>query len=328
MDAQAGFETMQRAHAGRRCYVAGDWGTSRLRLSLMDACTGNALASLHGPGIGRIEPGQATRVIDALVGQLSDTVIDSVLLCGMVGSSLGWVDTGYLDCPVSLEQLPQNLQAVSPHPGVQHFRRAAIMPGLHCTNPYSAPDYMRGEEVQMLGAVISEPRLREGRHLVCLPGTHCKWAWLEDGTVLGFTSAPSGELFAVLGKHSVLVANSGTGETDAAAFDAGVARSQQLPDADLLHLLFEARGRQLSGSIRPEQSRSWLSGLLIGRDVAAMTRLFTQFSAERRMTIIGCSTIAAHYHRAATHTGFTTLVLDGDELYRAAMHHIFRLSNG
>jgi 2-dehydro-3-deoxygalactonokinase len=50
-----------------------------------------------------------------------------------------------------------------------------------------------------------EDRLRQGRWLLCLPGTHTKWVVVEDGLVREFFTAPTGELFALLRDRSVLV---------------------------------------------------------------------------------------------------------------------------
>ena len=57
-------------------------------------------------------------------------------------------------------------------------------------------DVMRGEEVQLLGAVAAG--LAPADALLCQPGTHCKWAEMADGRLAGFTTAMTGELFALL----------------------------------------------------------------------------------------------------------------------------------
>ena len=48
---------------------------------------------------------------------------------------------------------------------------------------------MRGEETQIAGALALHPDIGTGRHLLCLPGTHTKWAYLQDGQVRDFLTA-------------------------------------------------------------------------------------------------------------------------------------------
>src|SRR6185436_6198995 len=78
------------------------------------------------------------------------------------------------------------------------------------SNPLGAPDVMRGEETQLVGALEIEPALAAGRHLVCMPGTHTKWVSMRDGIVQEFLTVPTGEVFALLCNHSVLVHDAAT----------------------------------------------------------------------------------------------------------------------
>ena len=306
-------------------YVAGDWGTTNLRLALVEGNSGRCIKELCGPGIAYIDPPDAQAIVDRLVGELSDEFVHDVLLCGMVGSNLGWVDTGYIDCPARLDRLPQLLHKVVPSASAKNFGSAFIVPGLRCTNPYGSADFMRGEELQVLGALIRGPELCLGEHLICMPGTHCKWAWIDDGELLYFCTALSGELFALLARHSILTGGLLQGGIDQQAFDRGVERSLANPGIDLLHLLFETRSRQLSGEQDASSAASFLSGLIIGRDVSATTNLYAQGTQQRSLVIVGDSEIAEHYQRAASHTEFEVRVFNGNALYQAAMHHIYRL---
>ena len=68
--------------------------------------------------------------------------------------------------------------------------RTAIVPGVS-TLADGRADVMRGEEVQMLGAVAAG--LVPPGALLCQPGTHCKWAWMEDGRIARFRTAMTGE---------------------------------------------------------------------------------------------------------------------------------------
>src|SRR5262249_9176725 len=170
-----------------------------------------------------------------------------IVLCGMVGSSIGWVQTPYLPCPARPEQIAG--ACIELRGGRIH-----IVPGLSCRNPAGAPDFMRGEETQLLGALQLAPTLAEGRHLVCLPGTHTKWTILQDGSVQEFLTAPTGEIFASLCSQTTLVPPDGhvKSESNPAAFARGLARIRQSPETRLLHKLFESRSLRLSGELAPE----------------------------------------------------------------------------
>ena len=135
------------------------------------------------------------------------------MLCGMVGSNLGWALAPYADCPAGFADLARCAIQVAP--------QVWIIPGLRCAGLAGAPDVMRGEETQVLGWLAQRPERQRGRHLICHPGTHAKWVVVEDGRIVRFVTAMTGEMFAVLSKHSVL--KSDAPANDDAAFDAGLA---------------------------------------------------------------------------------------------------------
>jgi 2-dehydro-3-deoxygalactonokinase len=248
-------------------FIAGDWGTSHLRLYLCDAA-GGALESVTGPGAAAAS-GRFPEVFAELTAPWRERqgVLPAVL-CGMVGSNIGWLQAPYVDCPAPPERIGS--ACVSP-PGLP----VHIVPGLACTNRFKAPDFMRGEETQILGAMQLNEALRKGRQLLCLPGTHTKWVMLEDGAVQEFTTAPTGELFAILRDHSVLVRSGANGAAalTSAAFEQGLDQFNDHPGAQLLHRLFECRSRQLAGELAPEASAAFLSGLLIACDISGALQL-------------------------------------------------------
>ena len=191
-------------------FIVGDWGTSRLRLYLCDAAN-NVLETREARGAAAAR-GEHEQVLDTETSAWhADAGPLPVVLCGMVGSSIGWVQAPYLAAPAD----PQRLAAAS-----LSLRGGAvrIVPGVSCRNRLGAPDVMRGEETQILGAMFLEPALRRGAHLVCLPGTHTKWVVVRDGAIVEFLTAPAGELFELLSRHSVMVGDA-----------AGDARSERGP---------------------------------------------------------------------------------------------------
>jgi 2-dehydro-3-deoxygalactonokinase len=291
----------------RAAFIGGDWGTSRLRLFLCDA-QGTVLARADGPGVA--EAGSNAGPVFAQLTSGWDVGLPAIL-SGMVGSTIGWREAAYLSCPVAAEAIAQ---------GALRFldagRDIAIVPGLSCRGPVGLFDVMRGEETQILGALRLQPELARGRHLFCLPGTHAKWVLVEDGHVINFQTALSGELFALLSAHSVLARGAGAVSGDHAAFAEGLAVSRTTDKAGLLNLLFSTRSRQLAGEIPKEQAASYLSGLIIGDDVAAALRLFVP---RGRVALVCAPDLAALYATALAQHGFESARVSGDDAALAGL---------
>jgi 2-dehydro-3-deoxygalactonokinase len=300
-----------------RCFVAGDWGTSHLRLFLCDA-RGAVLDSITGPGVAQVKTG-FPEVFESLLAPW-ETIRGplSAVLCGMVGSSIGWTATRYVACPTIPDKIMDS--CVSLRGGL-----AAVVPGIRCENRLRAPDFIRGEETQVLGALSLEPKLRQGRKLLCLPGTHTKWLVLEDGVISEFLSSPTGEVFGVLRDHSVLVRDDSRVEQPigAAAFEAGVKRYRESPRAQVLHRLFECRSRLLNGDMEAHDAPSFLSGLLIASDVGGALELFADAIAEGTV-LIGAPRLTQLYASALSQYGQDAQRLDGAHASLAGLtrvHH-------
>ena len=116
-----------------------------------------------------------------------------MLIAGMAGSDIGWRNVPYVEAPAALADLAQALEWID--------ERTAIVPGVCCRDE-GRVDVMRGEEVQFLGAVAAG--LVPADSLLCQPGTHCKWAELKAGAITRFTTAMTGELFALLSSNGLL----------------------------------------------------------------------------------------------------------------------------
>jgi 2-dehydro-3-deoxygalactonokinase len=305
----------------RERYIAGDWGTSRLRLSL---CLGDrVLETRQGPGIGALrEPaGEALRPLIAGWRQTHGPL--PLLLCGMAGSRNGWREAPYLPCPVDLRALADAALRFE-----ADGAPVAISPGLSCKSRLGSPEVMRGEETQIAGAIALHPDLGTGRHLLCLPGTHTKWAYLEDGQVRDFLTALTGELFALLRDGSTLMraARAGTDIEGAAGdsqdgFERGVEDAAAPGASGLLHALFAVRSRQLIDGRPREWALSYLSGLLIGADVRGAIPLFV---AGEQAVLIGDGALNERYAYAMRREGIAATSLDGEECALAGLRALWR----
>jgi len=89
---------------GAASFVGGDWGTSHLRLFLCDA-QGAVLDSRTGPGAVEAS-GHFSDVFESLAARWEESLGTlPVVLCGMVGSSIGWIQAPYVACPAMPEQI-------------------------------------------------------------------------------------------------------------------------------------------------------------------------------------------------------------------------------
>ncbi|MDG2534139.1 2-dehydro-3-deoxygalactonokinase [Sphingomonas sp. HITSZ_GF] len=228
-------------------FLAIDWGTTNRRVFLIEG--GQVVRTERDDrGVTSVSDFEAEAAgIRSRFGALP------MLMAGMVGSNIGWQAAPYVPAPAGIEDLAANLLRIDD--------RTAIVPGVSVTGP---ADVMRGEEVQLLGAVAAG--LVPGDALLAQPGTHCKWALMEGGRIAGFTTAMTGELFALLRKHGLLASQLGAEVTLGQAFLDGVEEGRK---RDLAASLFGIRAAKLLGERDDADAASFASGLLIGSDVAA-----------------------------------------------------------
>lgn len=285
-----------------------DWGTSRLRAFLYQA--GPVVARIDGPGIGALTSPPLAILQVALKPWLESHAGIRVFVCGMGGSRNGILEVPYVRAPAGAALWRRGAALLSA--AGTEFRVAA---GLRGENLAGAPDVMRGEEAQIFGALARHAELAHGRHVFVLPGTHSKWARIEDGTVTCLHTVFTGELYELLLSHSILM-KAGTPEGEASGgFDCGLKRAVTSP-AGLLGSLFEARSAQLV----LDRSRAWaqafLSGLLIGTEVMQMAAGFGQPAG---VVLVGSPDLCARYHEALVRVGINTRLLDGDECVIAGL---------
>jgi 2-dehydro-3-deoxygalactonokinase len=295
-------------------FIAVDWGTSNARFALCDE-DGQALEIRKGPGAVESR-GKFAEVFDAAVADWKKAHGElSAYLCGMVGSAIGWVEAPYLAAPADLHEL-----ADAP---VKIRDNVHTLPGMRCTNPLGAPDVMRGEETQLFGA-LCRGEIGTGHRIVCMPGTHTKWAAIADESLQEFLTAPTGELFAALCENTVLVRDKTTPITHVAAdFERGLTEAAKHPGM-LLQQIFQARSLRLDKQLTPEGAASWISGLLIGADVKGALSLFAEHDASEAVLIIGAPQLTASYAQALSKFGRKSAEVDGSTAALAGLGYVYR----
>ena len=289
----------------KRPLIAIDWGTSSLRGAHFDAQCQRLDARQFPRGILTVAPGQFPAVMDECFGDWLRQSPDALcLLSGMVGSRQGWQEAPYCPCPAGFAELGQHLlwlqagrMAIVPGLSVQHSD------GLPANFPIAQHDVMRGEEIQIFGA-LSLAGLAEAT--VVLPGTHSKWAQVRQGRVTQFRSFMTGEVYALLGQHSILAR---TLPPDApwheATFCEAVRLAQHSPS--VLSSIFATRTLALFDTLPAAQHPSFLSGLLIGEELRAM-----QPRPDQTLLLVGSTTLTPRYQCALQALGLNAQSL-GDE---------------
>jgi 2-dehydro-3-deoxygalactonokinase len=193
-----------------------------------------------------------------------------VIACGMVGSNHGWVEAAYRPLPTDLAAGGDVLTPVQTRTGTT----VHIIAGL-VTNS-ALPGVMRGEETQILGAISHEittgAPARAPDRIVLLPGTHSKWVRVSGTTVTDFTTCMTGEIFALLTTGSTLSRLATPADSPRwEAFDRGLdLAASPFGDAGILNTAFSARTLVLTGRLASDEVIDYLSGLLIGHELAGI----------------------------------------------------------
>jgi 2-dehydro-3-deoxygalactonokinase len=282
-------------------FIAGDWGTTNRRAYRIDA-SGKCVDEFEDDkGVLSVDAGGFPAAVAEVRERLGDLPL---LLAGMIGSNRGWKEAPYVAAPAGLDELAKGL--------VWAGEREAIVPGVSYLKNHRA-DVMRGEEVQLLGAVASG---QVGEGLVCHPGTHNKWVTLRDGKISGFRTVMTGELFGLLKEHSIL-SDLLQGPVEPNDVFKEAARFAVFHEA-LPAELFTVRARVLLGQAKAEDAPSYASGLLIGTDV----RIGLSLPTSAQITVVGRPDLTRLYAAAIAAARREAVELDGEQCFLAGIHEI------
>ncbi|WP_433588397.1 2-dehydro-3-deoxygalactonokinase [Pseudomonas koreensis] len=300
--------------------IALDWGTTSLRAYKLAA--GAMVLEQRALSSGIMQLPKTSRVINGgecadgfelafedACGDWLDAQPDlPVIACGMVGSAQGWREAAYCETPANVAHLGNSLQTLVSLRG----KRVHIVPGV--IQRSRLPNVMRGEETQVLGVLQNLPVDAGDDLLIGLPGSHSKWVDVVDGCITHFDTFMTGEVFAVLSEHSILGRTQQQGATfDGQAFDRGV---QVALSADgelgVLSTLFSARTLGLTGELAPTAQADYLSGLMIGHELAALATVQRRRRNNTNLPsiiLIGNAQLCARYSRALDACGFAQVTL-------------------
>ena len=287
--------------------VCADWGTSSLRIYLVDLLDGTIIDSFsNDQGIlstfqqWQKDPGADRKIfyrnkLQLALDQLSvgASIIGIPLIAsGMAGSSIGIQPIDYSPLPFDLNRGVMGYHFFEAT--IEHSNPLWILSGLE-----KPGDVMRGEEVQAMGWWSHFGK--SGLHVLVLPGTHSKHLWIQDGVLVDFHSYFTGELYRLLLDHSILKPSVEEVHADdqiaSRAFLRGLDASS---NHHLLQELFRIRAKSVQQHLSPGNLPHYLSGLLIGSELRSLN---DRISGETVHLAAGSSLIK-WYLKALDHLGF------------------------
>lgn len=312
-----------------KLFIAGDWGTSNLRLFLCEYRDSGSsiLETLKGPGVSKVHTDPNSDFEEVFFNLISAWIDEygnlPVIISGMAGSTIGWQEAPYVQCPA----YPQDIAK-----GRLRFQSRgldiSIISGLKVKNPIGSPDVMRGEELQLLGWMNLDNRSGETSpraELAVLPGTHNKWVLLKEGRIETFVTALTGEMFALLKNHSVLIADRDTDYFDQDSFFKGVEAVERLGEAGLLHALFSTRSEQVAGDLSAEQGQPYLSGMLVTADIIGALKLFRKMEPGiDSVTLIGEESLCDRYKLVLDRFAMGFKTTDASKVAIAGYESVYR----
>jgi 2-dehydro-3-deoxygalactonokinase len=266
-----------------------DWGTSSFRLRRVNVVTGevtaqrNEASGVRGLSASRAAGDSAEKVFTnflreqlLLMAGNDAASLDgaSVIISGMASSSVGWRELPYARVPLNLDGSGIVQDSFELKVADNSRMQIHLISGVR-----AEADMMRGEETEILGI------FSDGRHaqiaedgIVVLPGTHSKHVRLQHRQLTGFRTYMTGELFDVLSAHSLLRASvqmtagaSSANLSEPAAREAFAAGVRDASVSGLAGSLFQTRVRTVLQSVPPTMNSWFLSGLLVGSEIADLT---------------------------------------------------------
>lgn len=282
-----------------------DWGTSNRRAYVLNG--EGKLVRQHNDEFGILAVnGNFEASLKELLKELEVAQAD-IVMSGMVGSRNGWQQVPYLSTAQPISRLPQAmLQIDTALPNV----RCRIVPGYYFADAFGIPDVMRGEETQIFGAMaLGAP---DGWYL--LPGTHCKWVRVDNGGITEIMTFMTGELFSLLRAQGTLAALMKDEKEVPAAFETGLKAAQQ---SGFTHAAFGCRALVVTDTMPAEHAASYLSGLLVGAEMADMRQRMNQ--VREAVQIIGSTLLAKRYADALGFFGMSSRIWQPDAVYVAAL---------
>lgn len=285
-------------------FIAVDWGSSNFRAYVVDELGRVGQRTKAHQGISRVRDESYPKTIRRLLGKWFNKYPDiPVIMSGMIGSRQGWQEVAYVSCPATIDKIVAGVEKIINH---TFERDIYIVPGLKVVRGNDDFDIMRGEEIQVFGALHELPKAE--RHIICLPGTHTKWVEVKNGEIVNFKTFVTGEIFSLLSRYSIL-----SGSMDGVAYYPEVfakGLKQVMQSDDFLGDIFKIRIQALLGKLRSQEVSSYLSALLIGTEIKAAQKLFGDV---KNITVIAAPWLSEMYQQCLAPLNITVTGIKTDQ---------------
>jgi len=273
-------------------FLSCDWGTTSFRLRWVSGPERKVIREIREKaGIKALHAeaahgGEDSTQRSNVFGRFLSAKLDSLLadntpperalpliISGMASSSIGWRELPYAKAPFPLDGRGLRSEEIT------WAQPAWVGPTWLISGIANETDMMRGEETEIIG-LMSDPSLAplRQRSLLILPGTHSKHVRIENDAVVDFRTFMTGELFEVLGRHSILRASvdldrraeddsQPLSQSDREAFEEGVRWAGKY---GLAGGLFRVRTRAVLERRSLANNTWFFSGLLIGAEIFSL----------------------------------------------------------
>ncbi len=284
-------------------FIVIDWGSSNIRAFLYTDGKQQEIRK-SSEGVTVAQGRQCETVFERLTSDWFERQGPMpVLMSGMVGSINGWCNADYLKCPLELNDLGKYLTRVENRKEYD----IRIVPGL-CVNESGNYNVMRGEETQLLGAMK-----KQSSRIYIMPGTHCKWVLTDGKRIETFRTVMTGELLNILMKHSLIGLGNDEQVESEEVFMQGLEHG--VGKNSILTSLFEVRAAKILGGISSCHVKEYLSGLLIGSEIATLKRLYSFSKDDGDFGIIASPMLAERYAKGLQLAGISSFSLNGDDAF-------------
>ena len=276
--------------------IAADWGTSNLRVWGIDH-RGQVIDTINnGKGMASLIPSEFEPYLISLIESWLPKEGNAkcpIIICGMAGAKTGWKEAAYLNAPCP----PINKEKIIQVETDDQRISVSIVPGIMQTSP---PDVMRGEETQIAGYLSKNPDF-DG--IICLPGTHTKWAHISANEIVSFKTFMTGEIFLSLSERSILKTSVQSNDFDTTSFLEAFEDTYSNP-ALLSSKLFGLRAADLLENTSTKFLKSKLSGYLIGCELAGAK----SYWLGQNIIMIGNNDLCILYQKALKKLGINTTI--------------------
>ncbi|GJM64276.1 2-dehydro-3-deoxygalactonokinase [Persicobacter diffluens] len=300
-------------------FISCDWGTSNLRLRLVDKNSLEVLQerksnvgvkSLNQDFRQQNEQSQTEFFSQYLIQEIEKLVGNEtayqVVASGMVTSTLGLKELPYVAAPFAASGETLYREALPLNERLQLI----LVSGVH-----DDAGVMRGEEIQAVG--LADVLNVKDHGVLLLPGTHSKHMSFEAGHFTRFKTFMTGELFDLISTKSILSASVKAGDFDEKARTAFLRGVAKAAEGQSSASLFSIRALDLLQKTTATENFYFLSGLLIGEELRYLQQ-------EKQAIAVAASGILEQLYRLA----LTTIVEDQQRLTfitAAQFEHAFLL---